>query len=214
MLRLQHRLPRLGKWPRLLGAACCLLLAAGSALAAPSGRPTTGATVPVVVAARPLPAGHVLTRDDLVVRRWPAQLRPPNARGDPGALAGRRLAGPVGRGETITATRLLGSDLATQLPVGLVAAAVSLGDPHAADLVRPGDRVDLLEADRPADPLAAAPATRPAVELLAAGCRVLAVLPASAAADAELVVAVDRNTAVRITRDSATQVFTAVAAPP
>jgi pilus assembly protein CpaB len=214
VFRLRDRLPRLGRWPRLLGATCCLLLAAGSALGAKPGQPTAGPAAGVVVAARPLPAGHVLTHDDLVVERWPARVRPATARGDPAALAGRRLAGSVGRGEPITTSRLLGSDLATALPAGMVASAVSLGDPHAADLVRPGDRVDLLEADRAVDPLTAGPTSPPHVAVLTTNSLVLAVLPASAAADAELVVAVDQTTAVRITRDSATQMFTAVAAPP
>jgi Flp pilus assembly protein CpaB len=192
-----------------------LLLAAGSALGASSkGHAAAGHTMPVVVAARSLPAGHSLTRRDVTVQRWPAHLRPAAARGDPAALTGRRLAGPVDRGEPITSSRLLGSDLTAGLAPGIVAAAVSLGDPHATDLVRPGDRVDLLAADRPADPLTAAPPTRPAVAVLAAGALVLAVLPATEVADAELVLAVDQATAVRITRDSATQVFTAVAAPP
>jgi Flp pilus assembly protein CpaB len=192
-----------------------LLLAAGSALGASSKRhAAAGHTVPVVVAARSLPAGHSLTRRDVMVQRWPAHLRPVAARGDPADLAGRRLAGPVDRGEPITSSRLLGSDLTTGLAPGEVAAAVSLGDSHATDLVRAGDRIDLLAADRPADPLAAAPPAQPDVDVIAAGCRVLAVLPATAEADAELVVAVDQRTAVRITRDSATQVFTAVAAPP
>jgi hypothetical protein len=40
------------------------------------------------------------------------------------------------------------------------------------------------------------------------------VLPATDQAGAELVLAVDRATAVRITRDSSNHVFTAVVAPP
>jgi Flp pilus assembly protein CpaB len=170
--------------------------------------------VPVVVAAHDLPAGHQLTGRDLAVRHWPAPLRPAGARGDPAALAGRRLAGPVGSGEPITGTRLMGADLAAGLPPRLVAAAVPLPDEHAVELVRPGDRVDLLEADRPVDPLAGPPVRGRAVTALAGHVPVLAVLPSSASADAELVVAVDRTTAARITRDSSTSLFTAVVVPP
>jgi Flp pilus assembly protein CpaB len=170
--------------------------------------------VAVVVAARELPAGHRLTRSDLLVEHWPEQLRPAAARGDPSTLAGLRLAGLVSKGEPITATRLIGADLASALPRGLVAAALTLADEHASELVRPGDRVDLLETQRPVDPLAGGPTEQTEVAALAARVSVLAVLPATAAADAELVVAVDRRTAVRITRDTATHVFTAVVVPP
>jgi Flp pilus assembly protein CpaB len=207
------RLPRIGTWPRLLIAGTCLLLAAGSALGARHGAPAPRRTSAVVVAARDLPAGRTLTTRDVAVLRWPAPLRPEGARGDPSALLGRRLAGPVGAREPITRGRLVGADLAAGLPAGLVAAAVVLGDAHAADLVRAGDRVDLLETARAPDGLAAPP-PRPQVRTLATGALVLAVLPASADANAELVVAVDRGTAVRIIRDTVTQTFTAVVVSP
>lgn len=170
--------------------------------------------LPVVIAASDLSAGHQLTRADLDVVRWPAELRPAGVRGDPAMLTGRRLAGPIGHGEPITDTRLIGADLAAGLPRRLVAAAVSLGDGHAIDLVRPGERVDLLEADRPVDPLAGPPIRTGDVVDVATHVSVLAVLPATESSDAELVVAVDRPTAVRITRDIATHVFTAVVVAP
>jgi pilus assembly protein CpaB len=171
-------------------------------------------TVPVVVAAADLPAGHQLARHDLTVARWPPGLPPAASRGDPSGLIGRRLAGPVGAGEAITGTRLIGADLAAGLGRRLVAAAIELGDEHAVELVRPGDRVDLLETERPVDPLAGGSTGPTDVTDLATGVSVLAVLPATPSAAAELVVAVDRLTAVRITRDSATQLFTAVVVPP
>ena len=219
MLRLRSpshtgRLSRIGRLPRLLLAGCCVLLAVASAL---DGKPAAGdspRTVPVVVAADDLPAGRLLGRADLAVVRWPAQLRPADARGDPTALAGRRLGGPVSDGEVITGARLIGADLSAGLSRRLVAAAITLGDEHAVELVRPGERVDLLEAERPIDPLAGAPSDMTDVSEVASRVLVLAVLPATASADAELVVAVDRATAIRVTRDSATHVFTAVVAPP
>ena len=195
-----------------------MLLALASAVnGKPASSHSVARTVPVVVAAADLPAGHLLVRHDLTVARWPATLGVAAVRGDPAGLIGRRLAGPVGAGEAITGPRLIGRDLAAGLPRRLVAAAITLGDEHAVELVRPGDRVDLLETEQPLDPLVAGPTRSTGssdVADLATGVSVLAVLPASTSSDAELVVAVDRLTAVRITRDSSTHVFTAVVVPP
>jgi Flp pilus assembly protein CpaB len=212
--RLRRQLPHIGRWPRLLFAGCCLLLALLSAVSDEPAAGPAGRTSPVVVTRRPLPAGHVLTRRDLAVAGWRPGTRPHGAAADPTEFVGRRLAGPIGPGEPVTAVRLMGADLAAALPADLVAAAVTLGDPHAADLIRTGDRVDLLATAKPLDPLVGTTRRRTAVRVLATGRLVLAVLPARASADAELVVAVDRETALRITRDSATQLFTAVVVPP
>jgi Flp pilus assembly protein CpaB len=199
----------------LLLAGCCVLLALASAVNGKTAAKPVGHTVPVVVAGSDLPAGHQLRRADLTVGRWPPGLRPTGARGDPASLVGRRVAGPIGTGEPVTSTRLIGADLTAGLPRRLVAAAMALGDSHTIDLVRPGDRVDLLEADRPTDPLAGDASDAPSnVVDLASHVVVLAVLPATESSDAELVVAVDRATAVRITRDSPAHVFTAVVVPP
>jgi Flp pilus assembly protein CpaB len=208
------RLPRLGKWPRLLIAAGCLVLALGSALGAKHDAARSPRSAAVVVAARELPAGHLLARRDVAVARWPPAIRPTGARADPGSVIGQRLAGPVRAREALTTTRLVGADLAAELPGGLVAASVSLADPHAIDLVRAGDHVDLLETAAPpeiADPgrIGAARVRSVATHVVA-----LAVLPGSAETGPELVLAVDRMTAVRITRDSSSHVFTAVVAPP
>jgi Flp pilus assembly protein CpaB len=215
MLRsIGRRLPRLGPLPRLLLAGSCLLLAALTAVDSRRVVAAAPSAARVVVARRPMPAGHVLAARDLRVVRWPRTVRPSEARGDPSSLVGHRLAGPVGAGEPITATRLMGADLARGLGSGLVATPVPLADAHAADLVRAGDRVDLLETARPPDVLDISAPARPRVRTVATGARVVAVLPESDAAAPELVIAVDRETAVRITRDTATQVFTAVVAPP
>jgi len=127
------------------------------------------------------------------------------------AVVGRRLAGPVGSGEPITGTRLVGRDLAAGLSGQDVATAVPLADAHAVELVRPGDRVELLSAPRTDD--GSAPASR-AAEVVVSGARVLAVLRGDDTTGAELVVAVSRAVAGRIVRDEPTHVFTAVLAPP
>jgi Flp pilus assembly protein CpaB len=216
MHRFRRRsLPRLGTWPRLLVAGTCVLLALSSALGARRGAPPPSPqSVAVVVAERDLPAGRVLTRHDVALVRLPVGLRPAGARADPDTVVGRRLAGAVTAREPITSPRLLGPDLATGLGAGLVVTAVALADPHTLDLVRPGDRIDLLEAARPPDFADLSAPVAPRVRTAVTRAAVLAVLPAANDAAAEVIVAVDRATAVRITRDSATNVFTPVIDPP
>jgi pilus assembly protein CpaB len=210
---LRRPLPRIGRLPRLLLAGTCLLLALSSALGARHRPPAPAHTAGVVVAARDLPAGHRLARRDVSVLRWPAALRPNGALAAPAAVVGRRLAGPVAAHEPITAPRMVGADLASGLRPGLVAAPVTLGDPHTVDLVRAGDYVDLLEAAATPEFVDAAQQPTPAVRSVADDVLVLAALPATNDAAAELIVAVAPQTAMRMTRDAATHVFTAVVRP-
>jgi len=101
------------------------------------------ATVPVVVAAHDLPAGAVLTADDLV----PADFAPGSVPDDlAGAAVGRTLAAPLRRGEPVTVVRLVGPSLTDGTP-GLVATPVRLPDAGMVALLEVGDRVDLLAAD-------------------------------------------------------------------
>jgi Flp pilus assembly protein CpaB len=216
MHRSQRRLmERLGRWPRLAAAGLCLLLALAMAVRAP-GAATPEHTTRVVIATRTLPAGHVLRARDLAVARWPARLRPAGAAAAVDHLVGARLAGPLGAREPVTPSRLLGVDLTEGLAPGMVATTVSLSDPGAADLVHAGDQVDLLATPRPdlEVPDATGPGPPLGVFVVARRTRVLAVLAASADREAEVVLAVDRATAVRITRDRTTQMFTVVAGSP
>ncbi|MDQ1293453.1 MAG: hypothetical protein QG608_1334, partial [Actinomycetota bacterium] len=57
---------------------------------------------------------------------------------------GRRLASPLRRGEPVTDARLTGSGLLAGLRRDLLALSVRPADPASADLVRTGDRVDVL----------------------------------------------------------------------
>ncbi|HJQ43913.1 MAG TPA: SAF domain-containing protein [Jatrophihabitantaceae bacterium] len=211
---LRARLPRIGRVPRLLVAGTCLLLALSSALGTKKHRHALATGTRTVVAARDLPAGHVLTRVDLRIARLPTALRPATARGDPAAWVRRRLAGPIHAREVITATRLVSSDLAAGLRGGLVAAAIELDDPRAVDLVRAGNRVDVLEAPRAPDVLDATPVATSRVTTAARDVQVLAVLPARDGGPAELIVAIEPAAVLRITRDRTNHVFTAVVVPP
>lgn len=208
------RLGRLGRWPRLLLAGACLLLALLSATGAARQHPPATATAPVVVAARDLPAGTTLTARDLAVARWPGELQPTGARGDPAGLLGRRLAGPVAAREPLTPQRLVGNALTRGLGAELVAAPVVLDDPHAADLVHAGDRVTVLATPRAPDVPDVTPPTTTKVAIVAEHALALAVLPADEQAAAEIVLAVDESTAVRLTRDRPAQMFTLVVDPP
>lgn len=211
---LRRRLPRLGRFPRLCAVGCCLLLAAQSAASRANGRGAAPNVPrgPLVVAVRALASGHLLGQADVRVVDWPRSLRPASARARPSEVVGRRLAGPVAAGEPLTGPRLLGPELTAGLPPGLVAAAVPVADGHAIDLVRPGERVDVLSTQR-TDGLAGSAAGGP-VTTVARAARALAVFADGPAGGAEIVLALSRSAAAAVTRDSGSHVFTVVLTPP
>jgi len=139
---------RLSGWPRRLLALGCVLLAAVTAMGA-RHEPPPAAAGSVVVAARDLPAGAQLTGSDVRVMAWPVKLRPPGAISRPAQVIGRRLAGPIRANEALTGTRLAGADLTAGLPPQLRAVPVELAGSAMPDLVRVGDRIDLLVNDQP-----------------------------------------------------------------
>ncbi len=171
-----------------------VLLASGLAAAAVASGltavvPPAAPTVPVLTAARDLAAGAVLGPDDLVAADVPRELVPAGALTDVAQVAGRLVAGPVRRGESLTDVRLLG---ATLLPEGnQVAVTVRLAEPATAALVRAGDLVDVLSA---------APEGGPFASLVAERLAVLSVPDLSDAAGegALVVVAATRSTAARL----------------
>jgi hypothetical protein len=125
---------------RLLAALCALVavwagLRATAAPAAP--------LVPVTVAAHDLGAGTVLADGDLTTVGFAPGTVPSGHIRDP---VGRRLAGPVRRGEPITDTALVGASLVRDRP-DLVAMPVRLPDTAMAELLRVGDEIDLVSAD-------------------------------------------------------------------
>lgn len=110
------------------------------------------APIRVIVAARDLPAGHVLQAEDLASREMPsafisaASWRPEQR----SALEGQALLIGLSRGDPITRGALLDQDeraLAARLRPGARAVTVPVDDVSSqAGLVRPGDHVDLLLA--------------------------------------------------------------------
>lgn len=143
-------------------AVLCTLGAVAAGLRATA--PPAPATVDILVAAHDLPAGAVLTADDLGVRQWPPDAAPDGALDDAGRLSGAILAAPLRAGEPVTDVRLVGAGLADAAE-GTVAVPVRLSDAAQAGLLTVGDEIDLLATD---------PETR-TTETVAAGAVVLAV---------------------------------------
>lgn len=128
--------------PLLLAGALVCACALAARLAAPPPPPTA----PVVVAAADLPAGSVLTTEDLRTARLPLAAVPRAAVADPAALAGAVLAVDVPAGLPLVSAHVSGGRFATDAPAGTVAVPVRLADAAVAALLRPGDRVDLVSA--------------------------------------------------------------------
>ncbi|GGL34584.1 SAF domain-containing protein [Phycicoccus endophyticus] len=128
---------------RLLAAACL----GGAVLAGlHTLRPPEPPMVEVVVAARAVPAGSVLTAGDLAVRSVPSTARQPAALARPRPALGRRLDAALAPGEALTRARLVPRTPAEGLPAGHVALHVTLADPAAAEVLAPGQPVAVYPA--------------------------------------------------------------------
>ncbi len=151
-----------------------LALVAVAALAGlRSVAPPEPPTATVLVAARDLPAGRLLTAGDLTPVRLPAGLAPDSLADAP---VGRVLAAPLRPGEPVTDVRLVGEDLAVAQPDDVRAVPVRLADAAQAALLTPGDTLELLATDPRAG----------TSTVLAADVTVLAVPDAEVAADGAL----------------------------
>ncbi|WP_127782125.1 SAF domain-containing protein [Rhodococcus sp. X156] len=151
---------------RRVVAALLVLLAGVLAL---RGDPGTAGTA-VLVATRDLPPGHVLGDADLQVVQRPAQQLPAGALALASDATGRALAAAVRSGEQLTDVRLLGPALAVAATGDAATTAVPLRLPDAdvADLLHPGDTVDVLGLG----------GARGAVTVVATDATVLSVPPA------------------------------------
>jgi Flp pilus assembly protein CpaB len=144
LLRLRgvaRRLRRLVLRRRRLLAALFALVAVWAGLRATAAPPPP--RIPVTVAAHDLAAGEVLGAGDLTTVRFAPGTVPAGHLRDP---VGRRLAGPLRRGQPITDTALLGAALVRDRP-DLVALPVRLPDTAMAELLHVGDEVDVVAAD-------------------------------------------------------------------
>jgi pilus assembly protein CpaB len=192
---------------RQLAAAVLTVLALALALrpAPAPAAPDRAATVKVVVSARDLPPGTVLTASDLATAAYPADAAPTGVVGDPRHLLHRVLAGGVRAKEPLTDARLVGPGVTALLPTGQVAAPVRLADLGMAALVHTGDRVDVL----------ATVADAPSAEVIADGALVVATTGADEQAGAGLLLlAVDQQTAARLAAAAASATLTVTLPPP
>ncbi len=166
VLRLLDRLHRRVLIHRRVLAALC----AGAALllTITALRPPADPTALLWTAARDLPSGSVLTAADLRRTAFRPGSLPAAAPRDLTDLVGRTLSAPLGAGEAVTSTRLLGSTLLAGHP-GRVAVPVRIADQDVVGMLRVGDRIDVVASD---------PQGRRAPERLLSGAPVL-VVPAA-----------------------------------
>ncbi|HWD06866.1 MAG TPA: SAF domain-containing protein [Amycolatopsis sp.] len=122
----------------LLLSGLLLFLHPGSA----RGAPTTA----TVVSAHDLPAGSVLRAADLRLADIPDDVRPAGALRRIDDAVGRLLSGAARPGEPLTDIRLLGAGLPAKGESGAVTVAVRLADAAVAELLRPGQHVDVVAA--------------------------------------------------------------------
>lgn len=141
----RRRLRALAWRLRFCTAAVCFGLA--TTVAVHAARPAPPSTAPVVVAARTLEAGTVLTADDVRVARIPAHLVPHDAERGPAAVVGRTTMVAVSEGLPLVSSLTGGGLTVGSAPPGTVVAPVRL-DPAVAAVLSPGDHVDLLTTDR------------------------------------------------------------------
>lgn len=111
-------------------------------------------SVSVVVAARDLSAGTIVTRSDVELAEWPARRLPDGYSGDVGAVVGRGVIATVLRNEPLLDSRLAdkeaGGGLPIVIPEGLRAISVEVDEViGVAGFVLPGTRVDVLATVTP-----------------------------------------------------------------
>lgn len=154
------RLARTARWHRRPLAALCAGLAVLCALSAlrPAAPPGTA----VVVAAHDLPAGRVLSPDDLAVEHYPSGLAPQGALAVADDAVGRTIAAAVTRGTPVTSATTVSAAL-TPAP-GEVLVGVRVADASLLSLVQVGDRVTVVGAGQ--DQAVATLATRVRVAAL------------------------------------------------
>jgi Flp pilus assembly protein CpaB len=129
-------------WHRRLLAAALAALAVTLAISA--ARPEPAPTVAVLVAAHDIAAGVVVVADDVRAVQRPADTLPVGALTAPASAVDRTVAVPVRSGEVLTDVRFTGGDLLAGFGPDVVAAPVRVLDGGIVELLRPGDRIDVL----------------------------------------------------------------------
>jgi Flp pilus assembly protein CpaB len=172
--RLGSRLPmwRRVRWFhrfRLVAAAALAATAVASTVTSSGDVDLTGGrTVSVLVAARDLPAGVVLTSTDVGTGQLLPRSVPDGVLREGATVVGRTLSGALRRGTVLTDVALLGAEhTVLSAGPGTVAVPLRLAQPGIAALARPGARVDVLAVDESSS--VAAQVARDVVVLAVAG---------------------------------------------
>ncbi|SED67090.1 Flp pilus assembly protein CpaB [Amycolatopsis tolypomycina] len=112
--------------------------------------PASARGAPTVLAAHDLPPGTTLRAGDVRLAELPGEARPTGVLSTLDAVDGRLLAGAVRAGEPLTDVRL--ADVAVRGDPDTATVPVRLADVGIAELLRPGQRVDVVAAPEPASP--------------------------------------------------------------
>jgi len=145
-------------WWMLIGASASGVLAGYVALVYVSAEPAPlEAAEPartVVVAARDLPAGSVVKREDVEAVEWPGSAIPEGFATQAGEVVGRGLIVEVRKNEPILGSKLAdkeaGGGLPITIPEGMRAVSVEVDEViGVAGFVLPGTRVDVLATVMP-----------------------------------------------------------------
>ena len=107
------------------------------------------ATTDVVVAARPMNVGYVLSQEDVKVVEWPGESLPSGYAADVSEVVDRGLITPVAANEPLLSGKLAraeaGGGLPITIPEGMRAISVAVNEViGVAGFVLPGTRVDVL----------------------------------------------------------------------
>ncbi|MEU2034803.1 SAF domain-containing protein [Nocardia amamiensis] len=172
------------------------------------GDPGTESTM-VVIAARDLAPGRLLEPGDLRSAPREAGTLPAGAVTDPAVLVGATLTGAIRQGEVFTDLRVVGPRLAAAATGARDARIVPirLADTAVADILRAGDRVDVIGAEE-----SNAPGARPA-RTLATDAAVILVSRAGAergTAERVVLVAMDAEHAATVAGASLRTALTVV----
>lgn len=127
---------------RLLAA----VLAGLAVLTALTALRQTPASTSVLVARHDLRSGHVLAAADLRRATVPPGARPAHTL-DRGEAVGRRVAGPMRAGETVTDYRVLRGDALAGYPDDAVLTTIRVGRADGLTGMHVGDRVDVIAVD-------------------------------------------------------------------
>jgi pilus assembly protein CpaB len=128
--------------------AVAAVLAAVTVLASIAAVKGTRPSIDVLVATRALSAGTVLSESDTALRAVATPLAL-GASANPSELLGRTLLINVDPGQPLYPSFALDR---TSIPRGLAAVPLRTSDPAVANLVRPGERVDVVGQRTSADP--------------------------------------------------------------